>query len=140
MVTCQHPIVAVRAIVVSDDGRVLIVQRNGQLSSPRGWSLPGGKLDYCETLEDGVRRELREEVSLEVGNVQFLFCQDSLPFEPGGMHCLNVYFECRPLGDVALDQESVAHAWIRREDLARYAMVFRNDIGLQMYWDRVGAP
>lgn len=41
---------------------VLIERRN----PPRGWALPGGFVDYGETMESAARREAREETGLEV--------------------------------------------------------------------------
>ena len=47
------------------DGRLLLVKR---LRPPEAgtWSLPGGKVDFGEPVADAVRREIREEVGLEI--------------------------------------------------------------------------
>ena len=47
------------------DGRLLLVKR---LRAPEAgyWSLPGGKVDFGERVEDAVRREILEEVGLEI--------------------------------------------------------------------------
>jgi len=51
--------------LVWDDGGRLLLARHSYLPPP-GWNLPGGWLRAGERLEDGVRRELREELSFEV--------------------------------------------------------------------------
>ncbi|MGH8176922.1 MAG: (deoxy)nucleoside triphosphate pyrophosphohydrolase [Steroidobacter sp.] len=47
-------------------GRVLIAQRPAGKHMAGGWEFPGGKLDPRETPFDGLRRELREELGVEV--------------------------------------------------------------------------
>jgi 8-oxo-dGTP diphosphatase len=49
-------------IEVSDRGIVLIERKN----PPHGWALPGGFVDYGETLEKAAVREAKEETSLDV--------------------------------------------------------------------------
>jgi len=133
-----RPVPAVRAIIRDDDGRVLILRRCEDGIGAGGWCLPGGKVNYGETLEQAVRREVTEETGLTCSTVRFLFVQDSLPFEAGGMHCVNLYFECAATGTLCLSPESSEHAWIAREHLAHYVIVFRNDSGLAAYWDPAG--
>jgi 8-oxo-dGTP diphosphatase len=115
---------------------VLIVRRSkvNEASSPGAWCLPGGKVDYGETVEQGAARELEEETGLRAKALRFLFYQDSLPHQPGQMHCINLYLECEADGCVALNDESTDSAWIGVEDLPRYSLVFRNDEGLRRYW------
>jgi ADP-ribose pyrophosphatase YjhB (NUDIX family) len=54
--------VSVAAAIVRDDGRVLAIRRrdNGR------WEPPGGILELDETIEDGLKREVSEETSLDV--------------------------------------------------------------------------
>lgn len=47
------------------EGRILLVKR---LKAPEAghWSLPGGKVDFLERVEDAIRREIREEIGVEI--------------------------------------------------------------------------
>lgn len=58
----RNPLPTVDIIIETGDGIVLIERKN----PPEGWALPGGFVDYGESLEDAARREAREETSLEV--------------------------------------------------------------------------
>jgi 8-oxo-dGTP diphosphatase len=115
---------------------VLILKRARTAYAEGAWCLPGGKVDYGETAEQAVVKELREETELRCERARFLFYQDSLPLQPGGMHCINLYFECRAGGTLVLNPESSASAWIGREELGTHPLAFRNDEGLRRYWDR----
>ena len=54
--------VSVAAAIIRDDGRVLAIRRrdNGR------WEPPGGVLELDETIEEGLKREVREETGLGV--------------------------------------------------------------------------
>ena len=130
----EHPIPIVRLIITDADGRVLVLRRDNTSHASGEWCLPGGKVDYGETVEESIVKEIREETSLNCTASRFLFYQNSLPMTPGGMHCINLYFECEVEGAVRLYEESRAHAWISKGDLPRYALTFRNDEGLIRYW------
>ncbi len=132
--TTQRPVPTVRAIIADAEGRVLLLQRSAGSYGGTSWCLPGGKVDYGRTVEEAVIQEVLEETSLRCISVRFLFYQDSLPLETGGMHCINFYFECRTEGTVRLNPESVDYAWIGRDELSRYAIGFRNGEGLLRYW------
>lgn len=55
----------VAAAIIVRDGRVLAAQRSHGMKD--GWELPGGKLEPGETAEDACRREIREELGIELG-------------------------------------------------------------------------
>jgi mutator protein MutT len=132
--TLARPVPVVRLIIVNSSGQVLILRRAHTAYAQGSWCLPGGKVDYGETVEQAVAKELREETSLECKSAQFLFYQDSLPSEPGRMHCINLYFQCSVSGELLMNPESSEWAWIGPEDLDKYEIAFRNDEGLQLYW------
>ena len=62
---------AARAIVRSADGRVLMMRGEDPADPGRGgfWFTPGGGIDDGESVDDAIRRELREETGLEVDRV-----------------------------------------------------------------------
>lgn len=58
----RNPVPTVDIIIETPKGIVLIERRN----APHGWAIPGGFVDYGETLEHAARREAKEETSLDV--------------------------------------------------------------------------
>ncbi len=136
----SRPIPVVRLIVTDSSGRALILRRAADSTGGGAWCLPGGKIDYGETVEQAAARELEEETGLRGRTLRFLFYQDSLPRAPGLMHCIIFYLECEVHGGLALNPESTDSAWIGPEDLSRFQIAFRNDEGLQRYWsERAGS-
>jgi 8-oxo-dGTP pyrophosphatase MutT (NUDIX family) len=129
-----YPIPVVRLIVPDDQGLVLILRRNHTGYAAGEWCLPGGKIDYGDTMEESARRELFEETGLTCTEMKFLFYQDSLPLEAGEMHCINFYLECQCHGTITINHESSEYALMRPEDFAQYPLAFRNDEGLLRYW------
>jgi 8-oxo-dGTP pyrophosphatase MutT (NUDIX family) len=56
---------AVGVVAVGDDGRILLVGQHRYTLDEYSWELPEGGVDAGETLEEGARRELREETGFE---------------------------------------------------------------------------
>jgi len=52
--------VSVKALIRNDDGEVLVVKEHQDK-----WELPGGGLDHGESIHDGLKRELLEELGIE---------------------------------------------------------------------------
>lgn len=69
------------AVVFDDKDRILLVKTT--YNSVHPWGMPGGSLEYGETLEDAVVREVWEETSLKVEIERFLFVKTWTPDRVG---------------------------------------------------------
>lgn len=58
----REPFLTVDVIIEIKGGIVLIKRKN----PPYGWAIPGGFVDYGESLEDAIVREAREETGLDI--------------------------------------------------------------------------
>ena len=64
---------AVVAGLIVRDGRVLICQRSAASQFPLKWEFPGGKVETGENYLEALRRELREELDIEVEESKEIF-------------------------------------------------------------------
>lgn len=65
--------------LIIKDGKILLIKKaNGPYAGKL--DLPGGTIEFCETPEDALKRELLEEVGIEVDEYK-LFDADSVEFE-----------------------------------------------------------
>ena len=62
----RNPLVTVD-IIIEIDGSIVLIERK---NPPYGWALPGGFVDYGESLEASAAREAREETSLDIRLVE----------------------------------------------------------------------
>ncbi len=60
-------IIEVAAGLIQRDGRYLIARRKAGVHLAGYWEFPGGKREHGESLEECLRRELREELNVLVG-------------------------------------------------------------------------
>lgn len=116
------PILLVAAAALVDaDNRVLLSKRPEGKTLAGLWEFPGGKVDAGETPEAALRRELREELGIEV-------CETCLaPFTFAShayhdFHLLMPLFLCRNWEGEILPQEGQEVAWVRARRLADYPM------------------
>ena len=130
----SHPVPAVRAIILDNHNRVLLLRREPTSQGGGQWCLPGGKVDYGQRVEAAVACEIAEETGLQCTASTFLFYQDSLPLAPGGMHCINFVFRCEVAGEIVLNDESTDYTWVPSHRLCEYDIAFRNDEVLQQFF------
>jgi len=114
------PIVGLGA-VVWHQGKVLMIRRG---RPPRAgiWSLPGGAQLLGETVEEGIRREIREETGVEIELLGLLAVIDSVQHDADGRivyHYTIIDYAARWLsGDVQAGDDAADAAWFAPEELA----------------------
>ena len=103
--------VTAAAFIFDDDGRILLLEHVFRADS--GWGVPGGFLSKAEQPEDGLRRELREEIGIEIENVEILFAR-TLP-RP---RQIEIYFRARAIGEPEpCSFEIITAKWFALDDL-----------------------
>jgi len=109
----SHPRFAVTAggIISDANGRVLLLKHRFRPGS--GWGLPGGFIEEGEQPEEALRRELREEIGLEVGQPK-LFAVRAFK-EPKQ---IEIVFSCQAEGDLdQLNFEIKQAGWFSLDEL-----------------------
>jgi len=89
----KSPFVTVDAIIELKEGIVIIKRSN----PPFGWALPGGFVDYGESLEKAVAREAKEETGLDLYDVK-QFHTYSDPCRDPRFHTIGTVFTARAIG------------------------------------------
>ena len=56
----------VTCAIITIDGKILAVQRSRIMSLPMKWEFPGGKIEPAETEMECIKREIREELGIEI--------------------------------------------------------------------------
>lgn len=56
----------VDAAIIDKEGRVLLVKNRKNYDLLNGWILPGGKVSHNESLEDAIKREIKEECGIAI--------------------------------------------------------------------------
>lgn len=84
--------VGVRGIIYKD-GLILGVKHKSKDGTPKDWwAIPGGGLDPHESLEDGLRREMKEEIGVRVDIGRLLFIQQFKSTRPDRDEELEFFF------------------------------------------------
>lgn len=103
----------VAAIIQDDEGRIFATQR-GYGDFKDWWEFPGGKMEYGETPEEALKREIREELSTEICVDEFLCTVEyDYPKFHLTMHC----YLCSLLTDALHLNEHEAARWLTHEEL-----------------------
>ncbi len=115
----QIPHITVTAAVLRDRGRVLIARRPEGVLLGGLWEFPGGRLEPQETLEACLRREIGEElgIEIEVGAKLGAFDHAYTHFRVT-VHA----FECMQIGGEPQALEHTEIRWVSPERLGEYPM------------------
>src|SRR5262245_34599369 len=116
------PVVGVGAVVVRG-GKALIIKRAHE---PRKgeWSLPGGLLELGESLQDAVRREVKEEAGLDIEVGPIIETFDRVHRDDAGRiryHFVIVDYVCWSAdGEPVAGSDAEAVAWVSEDEIDAY--------------------
>ena len=93
--------------ILIEDGRILVVKQ--EVSEQRHWSLPGGKLEYGETIEQCLVREVKEETGIDIKVKDMLYVTDR--FRHMNNHVVHISFLVERMG-----KKPKAMAWKHKDE------------------------
>lgn len=113
-----HFTVTTGAVVMDEHGRILLLKHRFRTGS--GWGIPGGFMEKGEQPEEALRRELREEVGMELERAEIAFIRALKTPQQ-----MEILFRCRPRdeeggGVGAIEPRSVevkAVEWFKPDEL-----------------------
>ena len=120
--------IIVVAVIQNSVDEYLICKKPPRLGVfPGQWAIPGGGIEPGEHMLDALRREVREEVGLEIHAIQPLFFKDGEypKLYPDGkrqdVYMIFLLFSCRAASEaVHLGEEFEEFAWVKSADLDKY--------------------
>ena len=117
-----RPLCTVGALVVNPNAEVLIVRTTKWRGT---WGVPGGKLDWGESLQEALLREFREEVALDLQQVRFALLQEAIldsQFHVPAHFVLVNYYAFSASTQVVPNEEIVEWVWLPPKQALSYPL------------------
>ena len=105
----------VTCAVIIRNGKILVTQRGQQMARPGKWEFPGGKIENGETAEECIKREIKEELNLEINVIQWVNPVNH-SYPDIAIRLIPCVAEIRS-GEIKLKEHS-KFDWITKDDIA----------------------
>lgn len=126
----KNPVPTVDIIIETNGGIVLIKRKN----PPYGWALPGGFVDYGESLEQAAIREAKEETSLDAELISQLGAYSD-PLRDPRQHTISVVFRAMANGTPHAADDALEAGVFTRDNLPEN-LAFDHAKILKDYFDK----
>lgn len=107
--------------IIQNKDKFLIVKRKEKENIHGGlWVFPGGKVEDNEDIFNALKREIKEEVGLEISNERKQISEYEYE-RPDGEITVGICFLVKTLNDkVTLSDELEDFAWVNKEEFKKY--------------------
>jgi 8-oxo-dGTP diphosphatase len=125
----RNPALAVDVVVVDGD-KILLVKR-GRPPHQGEWALPGGFVEYGETVESAAKREVQEETGIAIDLSAILGIYSDPERDPRG-HTVSIVFVGKMVGGQLQGRDDAADArWYEINDLREEQLAFDHETIVQ---------
>ncbi len=117
----KHPVPAIGAIILRGE-EILLIKRGNEPDKGK-WSVPGGSVEFGETLTEGVKREVREETGLEIQVGDLAGVCDLIVRGNEGItfhYVLIDYFATALPGEPVAATDAAECRWVKLADIGDY--------------------
>ena len=104
------------AAVIKRNDSFFIAQRNRSKDFSFKWEFPGGKVESNETLEEALRREIMEELGV---NIEIKYKITDFRYKLDNLDIFLHYFLCKCIGKIHLNEHENS-AWVTKFDLYKF--------------------
>jgi 8-oxo-dGTP diphosphatase len=121
----RSPVLGVGAVIWNDKDEVVLIRR-GKEPRRDQWSIPGGHLEWGESLHDAILREAREETGLTVEIAGLIDTVDLIMQDSSGevtRHYVLVDFAARAVaGELLAGSDAAEARWVAFSALGEYPL------------------
>jgi len=116
----RRPLIGVGAVVFNAAGDVLLIRRGKEPQYGR-WMVPGGTLEWGETLEEAAVREVREETGIDIAIETFVEIIEAITPGDSGFHFVIMdYAAHERSGVLAAGSDALDAAWVSSQAQSDY--------------------
>jgi mutator protein MutT len=103
----KEPRIIVAAII--RNGNKLLLTKEVLESGRERWIFPGGGVNFGESLEEAVKREIKEELGMEIKVEKLLGFKEAI-FPKVNYHTIIFFFLAKPLGELSIKEKKILDA------------------------------
>ena len=132
----KYPEPAVGALILNPEGKLFLMRSHkwhGQ------YVIPGGHIELGETIEEALKREVKEETNLDIHDIEFLLFQEFIFDKSFWKKDHYIFFDyvCRTdSGDVILNEEAEEYVWISEGDAMKLPVEHYTRVVIDKYLEK----
>jgi len=121
----RSPVAGVGAVITNSAGQVVLIRR-GKAPRQGQWSIPGGRIEWGETIKEALRREIMEETGLTVRVERLIDVVDFVAHDSSGAvsgHYVLIDFKAAQIsGELRAGSDAAEACWASPDMLDQYAL------------------
>ena len=129
-------VIKVAAAIIKEDNRIFATQR-GYGEFKDGWEFPGGKIEAGETPQEALRREIMEELDIEISVGELI---ETVEYDYSNFHLSMDCFWCKIVSGELVLKEAEDAKWLTKDTLNSVEWLPADIMPIEKIRDRLQEP